>query len=710
MAAAAAAVVLAVLALSACLTTCVSGLYASDGPVIQLTDKTFSQVLHTDAVWVVEFYAPWCGHCKQLAPEYKKLASSLEGIIKVAAIDCDAYPALAHQHGVTGFPTIKVPLDYQGPRTAKKISEFVTALLPSYVDIISSEEAYEQFLSSEPSVSKVLLISSKDDVSPMYKAMSLQYRARLKLAQGSAADKTLTARYQADAFPFVILIKPDGEQVVYNGPVKAQALAEFLDSYAPPVLTDGSQQQEAAAMPEKPKPALRLSTVEEFEDHVIKSEDVWLVAFINSSGEDDACNDRVADWEAAADALLGMVRLGEVVSAEASWKSLSEQFGVPQDQCVALLLFPYGSEKEHADPEGFSGELTGKALSKFALEALPSFVTIINAEAFEPYFASGPLLPRVFLFTEKEETPGIYKALAVNLRDKFGFAQVHKDEENIITSLSITKFPSVVIIAPMPSSDGKTMQLGVQPYTGPIKYMNLYAWLSQMAASFAPKEAAESRAGVAVEIDTQAQFTQACHNKGGLCIVGFLDAQHEDYKRQIEELQRFAQKRATGPVNMLWVDASRQATFASGFGIQPTELPTVVVLSPRKQVYAKLRGQFSAASMEALLDSALSPKAGKISLLQLQDIPVIMDGGEDASAQAEEIVEEEFSLDDIMGETLEHDDVLVTKSARIAEVERQLAEEAEEEARKAEELAAAQKKSKPFKKKKKKKAAAKDEL
>jgi len=76
----------------------------------------------------VEFYAPWCGHCKSLAPHYKKAATALKGVVKVGAVDCDEHKDLAGKFGVQGFPTIKIftgkdSTAYNGERTAKAIAE-----------------------------------------------------------------------------------------------------------------------------------------------------------------------------------------------------------------------------------------------------------------------------------------------------------------------------------------------------------------------------------------------------------------------------------------------------------------------------------------------------------------------------------------------------------------------------------------------------------
>jgi protein disulfide-isomerase A6 len=81
-------------------------------------------------VSIVEFYAPWCGHCKNLVPEWKKAAKALKGIVNVVAVDATEAASLASKYEVKGFPTIKVfgasktPTDYQGAREAPAIVTF----------------------------------------------------------------------------------------------------------------------------------------------------------------------------------------------------------------------------------------------------------------------------------------------------------------------------------------------------------------------------------------------------------------------------------------------------------------------------------------------------------------------------------------------------------------------------------------------------------
>lgn len=63
---------------------------ASNGgsDVIDLTNDNFEElVFGSKDIWFVEFFAPWCGHCKKLAPEWEEAATKLKGLVKVAKVD-----------------------------------------------------------------------------------------------------------------------------------------------------------------------------------------------------------------------------------------------------------------------------------------------------------------------------------------------------------------------------------------------------------------------------------------------------------------------------------------------------------------------------------------------------------------------------------------------------------------------------------------------
>jgi len=105
---------------------------ASD--VLDLTESNFDTEVRRHDMVLVEFYAPWCGHCKRLAPEYEKAATALKSNdppVPLAKVDCPANNDLCSKHGVSGYPTLKifkngeVSSDYNGPRDADGIAKYM---------------------------------------------------------------------------------------------------------------------------------------------------------------------------------------------------------------------------------------------------------------------------------------------------------------------------------------------------------------------------------------------------------------------------------------------------------------------------------------------------------------------------------------------------------------------------------------------------------
>ncbi len=80
---------------------------ASDA-VLEFTEDNFdSEVLESDSAVLVDFWAPWCGPCRQIAPMIDELASENPGV-KVGKVNIDDNPAVAQRFGISSIPTLLV--------------------------------------------------------------------------------------------------------------------------------------------------------------------------------------------------------------------------------------------------------------------------------------------------------------------------------------------------------------------------------------------------------------------------------------------------------------------------------------------------------------------------------------------------------------------------------------------------------------------------
>ncbi|GMT05170.1 hypothetical protein PENTCL1PPCAC_27344, partial [Pristionchus entomophagus] len=185
-----------------------TAMYTKKDDVVELTASNFqSQVINSDEIWIVEFYAPWCGHCKNLVPEYKKLATALKGVVKVGAVDMTAHQSVGAPYDVRGFPTIKIfgadkkkPTDYNGARTAAGMSAQAMQELVLNSKDIWLVEFYAPWC------------GHCKNLEPHWKAAASQLKGKVKLGALDATVHTVAAnKFGIRGFPTIKYFAPGSE-------------------------------------------------------------------------------------------------------------------------------------------------------------------------------------------------------------------------------------------------------------------------------------------------------------------------------------------------------------------------------------------------------------------------------------------------------------------------------------------------------------------
>lgn len=143
-------------------------------------DETNFHIIN-EGWWFIEFFAPWCPHCKAFAPTWKEFANQATEIIQVGAIDCEKEENLRNKFAIRGFPTLKLfknselVSEYQGKRDVKSLNDFVRKFVKTTIENSVTAE-YFNITSVDDDDAKFLYLSKDKALSSFLKFKAKQHQ------------------------------------------------------------------------------------------------------------------------------------------------------------------------------------------------------------------------------------------------------------------------------------------------------------------------------------------------------------------------------------------------------------------------------------------------------------------------------------------------------------------------------------------------------
>jgi len=214
-----------------------------DEGVLVLTVDNFQEAIDGNEFMLVEFYAPWCGHCKALAPEYAKAAGILaerDSPIKLGKLDATEEGAVAEKFEVRGYPTLKFfkngkPMEYGGGRTADTIVSWLEKKTGPAAKTLASVEAAKAYAEGK---SVAIIGFFKDETTDAAKGFLAAAGMMDDFEFGITGDDAVFAEYGVEG-ETVLLLKDfdDGKAVLSEG-ITEESVAAFIGSESLPLVVD----------------------------------------------------------------------------------------------------------------------------------------------------------------------------------------------------------------------------------------------------------------------------------------------------------------------------------------------------------------------------------------------------------------------------------------------------------------------------------------
>jgi len=229
-----ASIILAIL-MSVALVSC----FPDEEGVLVLGEDNFDEAIKTHDQILVEFYAPWCGHCKKIAPEYASAAQALQKDtppIFLAKVDATIHKNLATRFGIEGFPTLKLftngtPSEYNGGRTESEIISWMRKKTGPSTKTLTTAAEVEDF--HKGSEAALVLFSSESAHLDIFGKVAKSHDDLLFATCGS---EECLSHYNVKSGNVVLFKKFDEGRNDYTAEVTEEALNAFISAHSSPLV------------------------------------------------------------------------------------------------------------------------------------------------------------------------------------------------------------------------------------------------------------------------------------------------------------------------------------------------------------------------------------------------------------------------------------------------------------------------------------------
>ncbi|KAI3938546.1 hypothetical protein MKW92_004586 [Papaver armeniacum] len=208
---------------------------AADGKVLELVDSNFDSAIASFDFLLVDFYAPWCGHCKRLSPELDAAApvlAKLEKPVAIAKVNADKYTRLATKYEIDGFPTMMifmhgVPVEYNGPRKAELLVRFLKKFVAPDVTLLESDSAISNFIEMAGTNFPIFVGFGLNESVVSELAIKYKRRAWFSVSKDFSEDAMIT--YDFDKVPALVSMHQNyNERSVFYGPFEGDFLEDYI--------------------------------------------------------------------------------------------------------------------------------------------------------------------------------------------------------------------------------------------------------------------------------------------------------------------------------------------------------------------------------------------------------------------------------------------------------------------------------------------------